>query len=211
MPMETCVTEEGDHLENENILSPEEVLEHHGIKGQRWGVRRFQNKDGSLTSAGKKRYDDSDADESLAEDRKAKIKRTILIGATALAGATAAYGAYRYGKFIKDKNVELAIEKGQKLAKQMMERDALSAKKFPDLFEVSPDIHYKSYVDAAANKARGESFVKAYMNVRTASVNLKSAQTSVKAVTRSAKNLKELGFPSDVLDEVVSMLNDHKN
>ena len=54
--METCMTEEGDYLENENILSPEEVLEHHGIKGQRWGVRRFQNKDGSYTDAGKKRY-----------------------------------------------------------------------------------------------------------------------------------------------------------
>ena len=33
-------------------------LYHWGIKGQKWGVRRFQNKDGSLTPAGKKRYDD---------------------------------------------------------------------------------------------------------------------------------------------------------
>ena len=31
-------------------------LYHHGIKGQKWGVRRFQNPDGTLTSAGKKRY-----------------------------------------------------------------------------------------------------------------------------------------------------------
>lgn len=31
------------------------VLIHHGIKGQKWGIRRFQNKDGSLTPAGKKR------------------------------------------------------------------------------------------------------------------------------------------------------------
>lgn len=31
-------------------------LSHHGIKGQRWGIRRFQNKDGTLTSSGKKRY-----------------------------------------------------------------------------------------------------------------------------------------------------------
>ena len=31
-------------------------LYHHGIKGQKWGIRRFQNKDGSLTKAGEKRY-----------------------------------------------------------------------------------------------------------------------------------------------------------
>lgn len=33
-------------------------LYHHGILGQKWGVRRFQNKDGSLTLSGKKRYND---------------------------------------------------------------------------------------------------------------------------------------------------------
>ena len=32
-------------------------LAHHGIKGQKWGVRRYQNKDGSLTPEGKKRID----------------------------------------------------------------------------------------------------------------------------------------------------------
>lgn len=31
-------------------------LYHHGILGQKWGIRRFQNPDGSLTEAGKKRY-----------------------------------------------------------------------------------------------------------------------------------------------------------
>lgn len=34
-------------------------LRHHGVKGQKWGVRRFQNKDGSLTPAGKKRQADT--------------------------------------------------------------------------------------------------------------------------------------------------------
>ena len=31
-------------------------LEHFGIKGMKWGIRRYQNKDGSLTPAGKRRY-----------------------------------------------------------------------------------------------------------------------------------------------------------
>lgn len=31
-------------------------LYHHGIKGQKWGVRRFQNEDGSLTAEGQSRY-----------------------------------------------------------------------------------------------------------------------------------------------------------
>lgn len=33
------------------------TLRHWGVKGMKWGVRRYQNKDGTLTDAGKKRYD----------------------------------------------------------------------------------------------------------------------------------------------------------
>ena len=33
-----------------------DYLMHHGIKGQKWGIRRFQNPDGSYTAAGKERY-----------------------------------------------------------------------------------------------------------------------------------------------------------
>lgn len=42
-----------------NTDTPSNILCHHGIKGMKWGVRRYQNKDGSLTPAGKKRYRDA--------------------------------------------------------------------------------------------------------------------------------------------------------
>lgn len=36
-------------------ITTNNYLEHHGILGQKWGIRRFQNKDGTLTAAGKRR------------------------------------------------------------------------------------------------------------------------------------------------------------
>ena len=47
-------------------------LTHWGIKGQKWGVRRYQNPDGTLTEAGKKRYyrTISDGEVTLAEKKK---------------------------------------------------------------------------------------------------------------------------------------------
>lgn len=44
----------------------DDYLAHHGVKGQRWGVRRYQNADGSLTEAGKKKYNSYYTRESKA-------------------------------------------------------------------------------------------------------------------------------------------------
>lgn len=46
----------------------ENELMHWGIKGMKWGVRRYQNRDGSLTPAGRKRYDKEMA--KLKEEEK---------------------------------------------------------------------------------------------------------------------------------------------
>lgn len=59
------------------VIHSELSLAHHGIKGQKWGVRRFQNKDGSLTSAGKKRpsYEEKLENKISAEQRRLTQKR----------------------------------------------------------------------------------------------------------------------------------------
>lgn len=47
-----------------------EYLIHHGVKGQRWGVRRYQNPDGSLTSAGKEKLSKYKNKEMLKLNKK---------------------------------------------------------------------------------------------------------------------------------------------
>ena len=46
----TMYTADGlDILYHSGMISEEEYLAHHGILGQKWGIRRYQNPDGSLT------------------------------------------------------------------------------------------------------------------------------------------------------------------
>lgn len=69
-------------------------LYHHGIKGQKWGVRRFQNEDGSLTTAGRKRYG---LNERLHLNRADKLQKRADVARTMASMNKAAGGKGIYG------------------------------------------------------------------------------------------------------------------
>ena len=105
-------------------------IAHHGIKGMHWGIRRYQRKDGSRTSLGKrhqaklnKSYDTNSSSNGSKKtsstntqttERKGltdKQKKALKIGAAAVGTALAAYGAYKLGSNLSDDIKDKAFKK----------------------------------------------------------------------------------------------------
>lgn len=77
-------------------------LEHYGILGMKWGIRKYQNADGTLTEAGKKRYaGDTTEQIERSERRKAKVAKVAKTAAK-IAAITAAttIGGYAGARLI---------------------------------------------------------------------------------------------------------------
>ncbi len=110
------------------------VLVHHGIKGQKWGVRRYQNEDGSLTAAGKKKYGTDDPTiinpSTVKKGLTTAQKVLIGVGAAAVVGG-AAYGISRYVKDGRD----TVLKSGRII--QRMQRTKYDPTKLHDMLYVS--------------------------------------------------------------------------
>jgi len=76
----------------------EEVLMHHGIKGQKWGVRRFQNADGTRTAAGKAREQENRESSGSSKKGLTASQKTVLknVGKAALIAGSVAAAGYLY-------------------------------------------------------------------------------------------------------------------
>lgn len=98
-----------------DCLEYSDDLYHHGTKGMKWGVRRYQNKDGSLTAAGKKRRSLG----QVIRDHKTKKKRKA-----ALEKAREAKAAKKKA----EEKAKVAAEKRQKA----LEKGRLSTRKMTD-------------------------------------------------------------------------------
>lgn len=92
------------------------TLKHYGIKGMKWGVRRFQNFNGTLTDEGKKRYGSSaNPRRAMRKDIKADMERAYNVGksgtymgyASTYAEKTATKTKQRYEKALRNDPTEL--------------------------------------------------------------------------------------------------------
>lgn len=111
------------------------TLYHHGVKGMRWGVRRYQNKDGSLTAKGKKRY----AKELYSEMEKndSKLYRTD-------------YRTAIKNKLASDKRVKEYVSKNHMEYKKLLKEWNDTQDKIDEKY-ASTDVYKRAYKKAIKN------------------------------------------------------------
>ena len=107
----------------------ENNLAHVGVKGMKWGVRRYQNKDGSLTAEGKKRARDMTDDELTSKVRRMNLEKSY----NRLSKDTAPKSKVEKTKKVVDASSEL-INQARKLDRETQPKPT---KKRMDLSEMS--------------------------------------------------------------------------
>ena len=196
-----------------NMLISSDELRHHGIKGQRWGVRRFQEEDGSLTPAGKERYDDNKKQiQNEEQDTKKNTiftKRNIAIGATAAVAALAVIGYMRYKKnsnAVRSKPMEIVAGKKidvdklsdvDRVIKKGTKFQRISSRSFEDYVESGKTI-YASF-EKKDNRIYAEDMVKNIQSWRSSGI-IQDNDTKVYKHTMSMNKDVKVASPKKVAE-----------
>lgn len=154
------------YYDGSNILNEDDHLEHWGILGMHWGVRRFQNKDGSLTTAGRARYGTGKRKLSKEAQKRAKMR------------SEAADMKARAQLNEAKKQLEKSMKKPPKLSKEAKKR----AKERARVSNMEKDAELKQR-EAAAIKAKEDAARAASDSRRMAAV----AKENEKTMTAQAK------------------------
>ena len=88
-------------------------LYHHGIQGQKWGIRRYQNPDGTLTEEGKKRYGSEENFKKEQTKKRTRIAAGAATAAVIAAGAAAAYAFIKQQNKLDDRDHEIRALDGE--------------------------------------------------------------------------------------------------
>lgn len=108
---------------NGNLRRYNDELYHFGVKGMKWGVRRYQNKNGALASQGKKRYSEDDGLKTKKRGLTDRQKKVIKVGASVAVGAVvAAYGAYKIHETVRHKNFDIRMNEGKAKCERMFKK-----------------------------------------------------------------------------------------
>ena len=146
-------------------------LMHYGIKGQKWGVRRFQNEDGTLTPAGRKKY---------RQEIKAENKKAFEYGRDATVAANAA--TYARNQQIKSrKKLDKALAKDPEMLKKSTQK-----KYKRSLADIKSEKEMEKYAKETEARAKKhcDSLIKKYGSENVKALNYDNYKTKDGKVTQ---------------------------
>lgn len=146
-------------------------LYHHGIKGMKWGVRRFQNEDGSLTSAGKQRYSVGEAKQNLKNARRERTKADYEFAKA----FNRASGAGQYARMLTKKGREENKRRDQAMRDRLSDYDAKD-KAYKQAKSEYKQAKLQSKIDKTESKAKNSSFKSSQVTNAYKAAKLKAKQ-----------------------------------
>ena len=155
-------------------------LAHYGILGQKWGIRRFQNPDGTLTEAGKKRYgtvENLEAGRTKRQAEKYAKKKAEAVN------SGRAENVQKFSKELTPEEAKKALERikfDQDLAKLRQDEIVLGQKKLQNIIDVGGKI-----------KSAGETVTSIY-NITAAAWNAFNPNNKMPIIGEKKDSNKEM-------------------